>query len=116
MRKFFVLICILIVLVFNSCTPVPESEADEIRFNRWSKKFKNGSRATLSFEGDRAGFKVDSADKDACLSLSGLCVFDSEKFALYDESDGGEYVFRYKLCENKLTLYYDEGKITLKRQ
>ncbi len=105
-----------IIAVFTSCGAVVVNEADEIRLNSWSARLKSGSRVTLSFDGDRADFTVKSDDRDARLRLSGLCFFDSEKFALYDEKDKSEYIFRYRLRDNKLTLLYDEGKITLKRR
>ncbi|MCH5303322.1 MAG: hypothetical protein J1E41_00540 [Ruminococcus sp.] len=100
----------------SSCTQVVKNTADEIRLNTWSARLKSESMVTLKFKEDIASFKVTSSDKKPDLKLSGLCIIDSKNIMIFDDSDNQNYVFSYKLKENKLILGYNSVKLTLKRK
>lgn len=112
----FVIFVFMLIFMCSSCTPTIENSADEIRLNKWSYTTKYDKVVTLRFTGDKAVFKIDSSDSQACVKLKGLCVIDSDKIAIYNESDKENYIFTYKLKGNKLKLKYLGGKIILTRQ
>lgn len=114
-KKAVCLLTIVILLVFSSCTQIPENTADEIRFHNWALSTKYDKKVILKFNGDKAIFKVKSKDKAANVTLRGLCIIDKNKIAIYNEYDKENYIFTYKLKLNKLTLVHSGGKITLTR-
>lgn len=110
-----VILAFFLVIMCTACTQTIENSADEIRLNKWSVTTKFDKTVTLEFSEDIATFKVDSTDKKACVTLSGLCIIDSDKISIYNEADKENYILSYKLKGNKLILRYSGGKITLFR-
>ena len=98
-----------------SCTQVIVNSADEIRLNKWSAETEYDKVITLDFNGDKGVFKVNSRDKKASLTISGLCIIDADKIAIFNEADNENYIFSYKLKGDKLTLKYSGGKLNLLR-
>jgi len=116
MKKSVLVILVLILnFIFCSCTQVVVNSADEIRLNKWSVSTEFDKEVTLEFKGDKGIFKVESEDKKSCVTLSGLCIIDADKIAIFNESDKENYIFSYKIRGNKLNLSYSEGKLTLLR-
>ena len=113
--KIKLIIPIIIMLFMTACSQVITDIPDEIRLNSWSTKLENESVVSLSFEGDNAKFTVKSSDKDASVSIEGLCSFDNKNLMIYNKKDAQPYFFKYKLNNDKLVLKYDGGAIRLSR-
>ena len=112
--KFFT--AFILIIIMSSCTQIIKNTADEIRLNKWKAKLKSGSIVTLKFKEDSADFNISSKDKKSDVKLCGLCVIDSENIMIFDDNDNQNYVFSYKVKDNKLVLNYDEGEMVLKRE
>ena len=114
--KIKLIIPVLIMVILTSCTQVISDSADEIRLNSWRTELNSGSTVALRFDGDNAELKVDSKDKDACVSLKGLCVIDEKTVFIYNKSEGEPYYFNYNIKNNTLVLKYDSGTLVLTRE
>lgn len=107
---------LLLVIMLSSCTQIIDNYADEIRLNKWSAELENENSVTLKFKEDNAVFEVVSKDKQSCVKLKGLCIIDKSNIMISDKYDGQNYIFSYKLKDNRLKLTYNDGTITLKRK
>ena len=117
MKNTSVIIVILsLIIICCGCTRVIETASDEIKSNKWKMTTDFGKKVVLKFSGDTAIFRVKSKDKFACVVIKGLCVIDSKKISIFNNSDKENYTFRYKLKGNRLRLKYMGGQINLIRQ
>ncbi len=116
MRIFRFLPVFMLIIIISSCTPVVKNTADEIRRNVWSAELKSGECVTLDFKEDDALFKILSKNKKTVLKIKGLCIIDKKKMMIFDSTDKENYVFDYKLKDDKLKLFYDSGELTLVRK
>lgn len=112
--KIKLLVPMVIILLMTSCTQVTVNNSDEIRMNKWTSMTENGNTASLTFKEDIAEFKVRNNNKEL-FRLKGLCVIDSKRLLIYNQSDSEPYFFEYIIKNNNLTLKYDGGSIKLTR-
>ena len=109
-----ILVAILLILTFTSCTQIVSNTADQIRLNNWKTVLENESIVTLNFNEDIATFSVKENNK-TYLKLKGVCIFDKDSLVIFDEKTSYKYSFDYIVTRNKLKLDYGGNSITLKK-
>jgi len=113
--KLKLIIPVIIMTIFTSCTQVVLSAADEVRLNTWTTELDNGYSVKLSFDEDTAIFKMKNTEADEATVIKGLCVFDEMRFLIYNQNENEPYVFDYKIKNNTLILKYEENSLVLTR-
>ncbi len=98
-----------------SCTQVIKNSADEIRLSSWRAELKSGGVCELKFDEDDVEFIILNLKNKSASVIKGKAFFDKNRMIVFDEKDEQSYVFNFKLKNNKLTLFYNSGKLTLKR-
>lgn len=99
----------------TSCTQAIKNSADEIRLSSWRAELKSGGAAELDFDEDDAKFIILNSKNKTVSEIKGKAFFDKKRLIVFDEKDKQSYVFSCKLKNNKLTLFYEGGKLILKR-
>ncbi len=95
-RNYF--LCCIIAFTLFGCSPVINNDADEIKLHSWKS-----DSAELSFDGDSAVMSLSFDNRNTI--IDGLCVFDDEKFIIFDDSD--KYFFYYELSGKTLSISYN---------
>ena len=107
---FLVLVCIA-MSVLCGCTQVIESDADELRFNRWSAQNENGTQLFLSFDLNRAELEIIAADGEASGVITGPCIVSDRGFIITDTSMGEIFYFGYTLSGDTATVNYQGNEL-----
>lgn len=114
MKKFVVILSIIICLLFCSCTADTSGYKYELTSKSWSAVLEGGARAELSFEGDIALLTLQSGGSTA--QIKGKYVADDTSFVIFVPEIAQNYTFNYTPKGRTLELKYKNDTIILKQR
>ena len=103
-----------ICLLLCACSPVINSEKDEIRLYEWIGEYNNGNSADLRFDGSDACLTVKNSDFS--FDIEGLCSLKDDSFLIFDSESGMNYTFGYVLHGDCIELSYNGDTIVLEKK
>lgn len=105
--------CVINMLIFCSCSQIPNSFAQELTQSNWEAEFKNGTKVALTFlEDNKAKFDI-VGDYDNSCTISGVCTVSEKAFVISDISMAKNISMEYKLYGNKVEITYMGETISL---
>ncbi len=113
MKKFVILSCVLLCMLFCSCTADTSGYVSELTGSRWSAELNGGARAELCFEGDTASLNIENGGKS--VQLQGKYIADENTFVIFMPEIAQNYTFSYTPKGSTLSLSYGGKSIILEK-
>ena len=113
MKKFVVIISIIICIVFCSCTQDTSGYSYELTSSSWKSTQKGGAEVSLTFDDDTANLSIKNADKST--QIKGKFIADEETFVIFVPEICQNYGFAYVSKGNTLDISYNGNTITLEK-
>ncbi|MBR1481912.1 MAG: hypothetical protein IJ598_02970 [Ruminococcus sp.] len=114
MKKFVVLPLLFAAFFCAGCTQSASGVIDELQNADWQATLDGGAQVSLSFDGDHACLRMESAGETA--EIKGNFIADTEQFVIFVPSLSQNYGFSYLPMGDELELGFCGDTITLKKQ
>lgn len=112
-KKFIMLSCALLCMLFCSCTADTSGYVSELTGSSWSAKLSGGARAELFFKDGAASLNIESGGKS--VRISGKYIADEDTLVIFMPEIDENYAFSYVPKGNKLSLSYGGNSIILEK-
>lgn len=111
MKKFVIVLCIMIAFVCCSCTADTSGYSYELTSKSWEANLECGGRVELSFDKGNAVLCLENGELKK--QISGKYIADETSFVIFATDLSYNYKFNYIPYGNTMELTYNNMKLLL---